>query len=302
MTNVKRNTILIIDDEPSNIVTLRHILSSDYTIFGVTDGISGITAAKLQKPDLILLDIVMPEMDGYEVLTRLKSTKETQDIPVIIITKLSSDESEEKGLLLGAEDYIQKPFSSLIVKLRIQNMFKVVTRNQVIAEQRQQQTILKQILHGFLTEPDENSLFSNTLRNVGELMELDSALLYWIDDGNSSLICRHEWIDTELGPETYIDDKLELNEALRKSISNMLLDTEGNRCLHSNNPYHMEVMNSYRKDSNDYIFAPVFFMGDINAAIVLSRERGEMPWNESEINFAILIAGIFSRIFERDAI
>jgi len=114
------------------------MLSPDYTIFGVTDGMSGITAAKLQNPDLILLDIIMPEMDGYDVLARLKSTKETQDIPVIIITKLDSDESEEKGLILGALDYIQKPFRPLIVKLRIQNILKVVTHNRMINEQTKQ--------------------------------------------------------------------------------------------------------------------------------------------------------------------
>jgi len=71
-------------------------------------------------------------------LSRLKSTKETQDIPVIIITKLDSEESEEKGLILGAVDYIQKPFKPLIVKLRIQNMLKVVAHNRIINEQLQQ--------------------------------------------------------------------------------------------------------------------------------------------------------------------
>jgi len=134
MSHAAKNSILIIDDEPSNIVTLRHILSSDYTVYGVTDGMSGITAAKLQKPDLILLDIIMPEMDGYEVLTLLKNIKETQDIPVIIITQLSSDESEEKGLILGAKDFINKPFSSLIVKLRIQNILTLVAHNSMMNE------------------------------------------------------------------------------------------------------------------------------------------------------------------------
>ena len=139
MTEEKRNTILVIDDEPANIVTIRHILNPDYTIYGVTDGMSGITAAKLQKPDLILLDIIMPDMDGYEVLKILKETGDTRDIPVIIITKLSTDESEEKGLILGADDYIMKPFSSVVVKLRVQNMLKIVNRTRML-ETLQQET------------------------------------------------------------------------------------------------------------------------------------------------------------------
>ena len=73
MINTHKNSILIIDDEPANIVALRHILSSEYTIYGVTDGRSGITAAKTKKPDMILLDVIMPDIDGYEVLTRLNN-------------------------------------------------------------------------------------------------------------------------------------------------------------------------------------------------------------------------------------
>jgi len=129
MENANKNSVLIIDDEPSNIVTLHHMLNPDYTIYGVTDGLAGLTAAKTKNPSLILLDILMPDMDGFEVLSQLKNTKETRDIPVILITRLDNDEAEEKGLLLGADDYLQKPFNSIIVKLRVQNVLKIAKRN-----------------------------------------------------------------------------------------------------------------------------------------------------------------------------
>ena len=125
MKNTHQNSVLIIDDEPANIVALRQILSSQYAIYGATDGQTGITAAREKSPDIILLDILMPGMDGYEVLSILKDTEKTRDIPVVFITGLGSKDAEEKGLNLGAEDYILKPFSSAIVKLRIRNILKI---------------------------------------------------------------------------------------------------------------------------------------------------------------------------------
>jgi len=123
-----KNSVLIIDDEPTNILALKQILSPECVVYGATDGNTGINAAKEKVPDLILLDVIMPSMDGYEVLSVLKSKPETRDIPVIFVTGLGSGDAEEKGLALGAEDYILKPFSSVIVKLRVRNLLKLINR------------------------------------------------------------------------------------------------------------------------------------------------------------------------------
>ena len=132
MNNEKKNSVLIVDDESANIMALTHILGADYTIFAAKNGESAIKAAEKHQPDLILLDILMPDMDGYEVISWLKRGEKTKNIPVIFITGLNSTEAEEKGLGLGAVDYIGKPFSSAVVKLRVQNQIKIITQTRLI--------------------------------------------------------------------------------------------------------------------------------------------------------------------------
>jgi len=111
--------ILIIDDEKMNIMALAHFLKPKYEIIVATDGISGLEAAEKHIPDIILLDIIMPDMSGFEVLIKLKDSTATMNIPVIFLTGLNNVADEEKGLSLGAVDYMTKPFNQTIVKARI---------------------------------------------------------------------------------------------------------------------------------------------------------------------------------------
>jgi len=132
MNTEKENSLLIIDDEKVNLKILTHILSPEYTIYTATNGANGIKIAREYMPDLILLDILMPEMDGYETLAEIKKYEKTRKIPVIFITGLDSEKDEEKGLALDAADYIIKPFSALIVKLRVRNQIQMINQLRTI--------------------------------------------------------------------------------------------------------------------------------------------------------------------------
>ncbi|MCL2124954.1 MAG: diguanylate cyclase [Oscillospiraceae bacterium] len=132
MIDTKKNSVLIVDDENANILALTHILSAEYTVYAAKNGSNAIIAAEKYMPDVILLDIMMPEMDGYAVLRTLKNTEGVSDIPVIFITGLSNSNDEEKGLDMGAADYIYKPFGSAIVKLRVKNQIKMINHIQTI--------------------------------------------------------------------------------------------------------------------------------------------------------------------------
>ena len=122
MSDVKqKKSVLIVDDESTNIIALTKILKPDYTVRTAINGLDALRTAEKHLPDIILLDVVMPDMDGYTVLKKLKSSELMRGIPVIIITALSHELQEEKGLALGAADYITKPFSPSIVKLRVMN-------------------------------------------------------------------------------------------------------------------------------------------------------------------------------------
>ena len=122
MSSQTKQTILIVDDEPLNIKVLSQALSPWYRVKAATNGRDAINISSSEDPpDLILLDISMPDMDGYQVCQELKSSHETKDIPIIFLTGKNSTEDEAKGLELGAADYIAKPFSLPIVMARIRN-------------------------------------------------------------------------------------------------------------------------------------------------------------------------------------
>lgn len=125
----KKDKILIVDDSPANIQIINNILKDDYEIFFATDGISGLKKAYDLNPDIILLDVLMPDIDGYEVLSRLKSDLLTRDIPVIFITSLDSVEQEIKGLEAGAVDYITKPIVGALLKARVKTHLELKKQN-----------------------------------------------------------------------------------------------------------------------------------------------------------------------------
>jgi putative two-component system response regulator len=115
-------TILVIDDAPDNLVLISNLLKDLYKVKVATSGERGLKIARSNAPlDLILLDVMMPEMDGYEVCKLLKENLFTRDIPVIFLTAKSEVEDEQQGLDLGAVDYITKPFSPPIVLARVRN-------------------------------------------------------------------------------------------------------------------------------------------------------------------------------------
>ncbi|MGD8470647.1 MAG: response regulator [Desulfobacteraceae bacterium] len=114
--------ILLVDDNSTNLQLLHETLDGfGYKLLAAKNGKTALSIAKKVKPDLILLDIMMPEMDGYEVCRRLKADQATMQIPVIFVTALSDAEDEAKGLTLGAVDYITKPFNPELIRARVRN-------------------------------------------------------------------------------------------------------------------------------------------------------------------------------------
>src|SRR3974390_1922035 len=117
----EKKTVLVVDDAPANIQVVNSILKDTYKIRIATNGAKALELVRVDPaPDLILLDIVMPGMDGYEVCTRLKSDPATKDIPVIFLTGQTETADETHGFEVGAVDYIHKPFSPAVVKARVQ--------------------------------------------------------------------------------------------------------------------------------------------------------------------------------------
>ena len=130
----KEFTILIADDEKTNLDILGGILSPMYNLVITRNGSRAFEIARDHKPDLILLDVLMPDMSGFEVISKLKESADTVKIPVIFVTGLASTEDEENGFFLGAVDYITKPFIRPIVKARVNTHIRIVDQMRTIEQ------------------------------------------------------------------------------------------------------------------------------------------------------------------------
>jgi len=129
----EKPTVLVVDDTSDNLTLMAALLRDIYRVKVVNNGAKALAvAAASPPPDLILLDIMMPEMDGYEVCRRLKEDPATRNIPVIFLTAMSDEHSEEKGFELGAVDYITKPISPPIMLARVHNHIALNTRTQML--------------------------------------------------------------------------------------------------------------------------------------------------------------------------
>jgi putative two-component system response regulator len=134
----EKATILVVDDTPDNLILMSNLLKGDYQVKIAAGGEKALEiAVSGTPPDLVLLDIMMPGMDGYEVCQQLKDNPRTMNIPVIFLTARAEKEDERKGLELGAVDYITKPISPAIVMARVKNHLALKTMASRLREQNQ---------------------------------------------------------------------------------------------------------------------------------------------------------------------
>jgi len=176
--HMEKKTILIVDDTPENITLISALLKDTYKTKVATGGQKALSIATSEpRPDLILLDIMMPEMDGYEVCHRLKSDEATRLIPIIFLTAMTQAEDEKKGLELGAVDYITKPISPPILIARVQTHLQLKDANdrlqqqndileQKVAERTQELSLINQSLSRFIPDEFLHALGHDNILNV----------------------------------------------------------------------------------------------------------------------------------------
>ncbi|MCL2006033.1 MAG: response regulator [Planctomycetaceae bacterium] len=121
-----KHSVLVVDDTNLSIMVLTHVLSREYVVYAARSGKDAIKSALENLPDVILLDVMMPDMDGYTVIDELKKSEKTKNIPIIFITGLNKPGDEERGLAAGAADYITKPYSPATIRLRVQNQIAML--------------------------------------------------------------------------------------------------------------------------------------------------------------------------------
>ena len=163
----ERQKVLIVDDQPENVQMLMQALKVDHALVAARNGEKALQLAEREpQPDLILLDVMMPEMDGYEVCARLKADAATREIPVIFITALSEAADEAKGLSLGAVDYITKPFNPDLVRARVRNHLEL----------KRSRDFVQHVFGEFVSTEVRDKIIAEKNRLVGE--RKDVAVLF----------------------------------------------------------------------------------------------------------------------------
>ena len=194
-----KHEILIVDDEPANIRILCEILQQRYKVRVSTNGAEALEITESERPpDLILLDIVMPEMDGHEVCRHLKENERSRNIPVIFITVMSSEDDETLGLKLGAVDYITKPFSPDIVSARVRTHLELKDHRDCLADLVEERTAelikikdeerqLLEMTTALSFELNLVRLLAKIMDTTQELLFADRCTLFLFDDKTSEL-------------------------------------------------------------------------------------------------------------------
>lgn len=170
MAFIQTMTVLVVDDVQENVDILLEILDDLCEVAVALDGESALDLIRNAPPNLILLDIMMPGMDGYEVCRRLKSDPLTREIPIIFITALDSSEDESRGLSLGAIDYITKPFNPTVVRARVKNHLALC---EAAILQQDVDRIMRHDLKnplGFIITAPELLLMTETLSDDGKVL------------------------------------------------------------------------------------------------------------------------------------
>lgn len=231
-------TILVVDDNPANLGILFHCLDQDgYRTLVAQDGETAFKMAKRTKPDLILLDIVMPEMDGYNTCHILKSDAETRNIPIIFITALSDTADKVAGFQAGAVDYICKPFQQeeILARIRLHMMLQD-QKNQLLRINREKEKILSVVAHdlktpfgsmlGFMgllkegyedyTEKERKAFIGHAHASTVKVYEMLEKLLEWARSGGGFQDCQVERIN--LSPLIHATLSLFKESAEKKDI------------------------------------------------------------------------------------
>ena len=171
----KKATILIVDDIPANIDLIQELLQDQYRILATTQGQKALEIAQTEPvPDLILLDVMMPGMDGYTVCKKLKESDVTSSIPIIFITAMTEIEDEAKGFEVGAVDYITKPIRPVILKSRVKTHLSLHNQQLHLEQLVEQRTSeLRQEINTRKTAEVELSLKVDELQVISTLQELE---------------------------------------------------------------------------------------------------------------------------------
>lgn len=233
---VKSDVILIVDDTPSNLQVLFSYLEQEgFKVLLAEDGESALQIAQSQAPDLILLDILMPELDGFETCRLLKAQASTRDIPIIFLTALSETVNKVQGFKLGGVDYITKPIAQEEVLVRIQTHLTLQKMGRTLANQNQElkqaldfEALVNRLTNKIRDSLDENIILTTATKELVELLNLNSCQIEFYDSEQITTTIAYEYTTTlpsVQGSTKQIAEFVELYQQLLQKIPVQLVET-----------------------------------------------------------------------------
>lgn len=250
----RRDRLLIVDDEQINLSVLTQMLSQEYELLLAQGAEQAIRIAETEQPDIILLDVLMPGMDGFEAIAALKENEKTMHIPVIFITGLDDSQSEERGLMLGAADYITKPYNPIIVKARVAMHMRTVHQTRLsdtaasfdaltdLANRKSFDLSLTLEAGRSARDKKPLSLIVIDVDNFKQYNHLHSYIqgdqfLKAVADAMTSSVCRATDLPVRLGndefavllPGTDLDGALHVAEKIRSAVEQLQVSTFENK-------------------------------------------------------------------------
>lgn len=180
-TEIEKPTLLLVDDEPVNLRVLKQLLGNDYQLVFAKNGEEALKLAESRLPNLILLDVMMPGLTGFEVCRQLKQKKQTRAIPIIFVTALNDEHDEAEGFEAGAVDYIIKPISAAVVKARVKTHLSLVQADELLDSRLQ---VVQRL--GRAAEYKDNETGMHVMRMSHYAKEL--ALAYGLTEQQSEIL------------------------------------------------------------------------------------------------------------------
>jgi putative two-component system response regulator len=227
----QRQIIMLVDDNMASLTMGKNILKDKYNVFPIPSGEKLFDILQKVTPDLILLDIAMPEMDGYEVIKKLKANRKTQDIPVVFLTSRDDPGNELEGLSLGAIDYVSKPFSPALLTQRIENHLLMAVQKkelknynenlrEMVLEQTEQ---IEELQHAVLSTVAEVAEFRDDIIG-GHIERIQSYLKFMLDQMIEEGIYREQTANWDLD---FLIPSAQLHDVGKIMISEQILNKPG---------------------------------------------------------------------------